>query len=363
MKRSLKTAIAIILTLAMVLSFTVLSFAKSTFESDAYATVITASDFQGDSPASFNRFEKILTLMKNDGLGTPHSMLSGGDYSKIWPDYATPGVMQVRDAYAAVYPDANLDAVVCIQGNHDFVSSGFTKTGYYDMGAYNLYAINENDFPWNEFLRLPLHVKDTAKKMEDTFNTLIQKNDMRPVIIVTHLPLHHTDRTLYGDNMYSGYIFDVINEAAKKLDIVFIFGHNHSGNYDDYIGGAVNFLAPGDKIRIPFKDKMGEDCYTEETLNFTYANCGYVGYSGNGTENGSTDKLTVGAIQFTKDNLHFVKYSEEGLFKTYDVARKNCNTLVSNVVVKTELVNNDLYIFMVNIFRYFQALFANGLFA
>ena len=359
MKRNLKSALSLVLVFAMLLCFTVIGFAKSGLNKNAYATIITASDFQDEKTGAFDRFENILTIMKNDGLATPHSMLCGGDYSKIWPDYATPGVANVKDAYTSVYPDASEGSVVCIQGNHDFVSCGFTKTGYYDMGAYNLYVINENDFPWNQFLRTPLHIKNTANDLNDTLTSLIDSGDKRPVIIMTHVPLHHTDRTLSGDNMYSGYLFDVINENAKKLDIVFIFGHNHSSDYDDYIGGAVNFMAPGEKIRIPLKNKFGDDCYTEETLNFTYTNCGYVGYSGNSDENGSTSTLTVGAIQLTKNNIHFVKYSENGLFKTYDVARKNCSTYVSDATVTTTVQNDFVYYIMTSIFEVVEAFFAS----
>lgn len=359
MKKFTTRALSILLAVAMLFSLAITSFAKEArFDEDAYATVITASDFQGDAPAPFNRFANILTLMKNDGLNDPHSVLIGGDYSKIWPDYATPGVMQVKDAYVSVYPNANPDTVVCCQGNHDFTSVGFTKTGYYDMGAYNLYNINEDSFPWNQFLRIPVVEKNTAKKLDETLNTLIANQDNRPVIIMTHVPLHHTDRTMYGDNMHAGYLFDVINKAAEKLDIIFIFGHNHSGDYDDYIGGAVNFLAPGDTIRVPLKDKKGEDCYTEETLNFTYTNCGYVGYSGNGTENGSTNALTVGAIQFTENSFKFFKYSEDGYFCADTVERKNANTTVKDIEIKTELINEGLYEIMVRIFRMFAMLFA-----
>lgn len=360
MKKTILTAVSVILTLALLFGLAVNAFAQSDFADNAYATVITASDFQDKNSAAFDRFEGILSNMKDDGMPTPHSMISGGDYSKMWPDYATPGVMQVRDAYANVFPDADTDSVVCIQGNHDFLSAGFTQTGYYDMGAYNLYVINENDFNWNQFLRVPTHIKNTAEKLESTLSDLAAKQDFRPVIIVTHVPLHHTDRTLCGDNKYSSYLFNVINEAAKKLDIIFIFGHNHSGDYDDYIGGAVNFLAPGDEIRIPLTDKIGEDCYTVETLNFTYTNCGYVGYSGNGTENGSTDKLTVSAIQFTEDSFHFVKYSEEGLFGTYDVDRINQNTTVSDSEPTTTLVNEALYNLMIKIIEFFKSLFAGN---
>lgn len=362
MKKIITRLLAVTLAVTFVLSCVITGFAaKSPFAQNAYASIITVSDVQDKVPEAFTRFGRILAQMKKAGLSDPDSVLVGGDFSKIWPDYATPGVQGLKDAYAAVYPDENPASVICIQGNHDFASVGFTRTGLYDMGAYWLYAINENDFPWNQFLRLPLRIKNLAEKMDRELTALIESGDRRPVMVLTHVPLHHTDRTGYGDNMYSSYIFNVLNKAGQKLDIVFLFGHNHSGDYDDYIGGTVNFLAPGDTIRIPLPDKKGEDCYTSEKLNFTYTNCGYVGYSGNGTENGSTDVLTVGTVQIMKNKLRFIKYSENGLIRSDDVSRiapsDKVGKLESYPAIRSEFLWNIMSEWFEYLFTLHQRLF------
>lgn len=361
MKKTLNTILSLVLAAALVVTCAVSGFAaKSHFAQDAYASVITVSDVQDKVPDAFTRFGNILKLMKADGLTDPDSVLVGGDFSKILPDYATPGIQRLKDAYASVYPSENPASVICVQGNHDLASVGFTKTGLYDMGAYWLYAVNENDFPWNQYLRLPLRIRKLADKMSSELAALAESGDSRPVLVLTHVPLHHTDRTKYGDNMYSSYLFNVLNEAAEKLDIVFLFGHNHSGHYDDYIGGTVNFLAPGDTIRIPLPDKKGEDCYTEETLNFTYTNCGYVGYSNNGTENGSTDILTVGTIQIMKDRLRFIRYSEEGFVCEEEVERPAPSAasgeLIEYPALKNEFMWNIMSAWFSFIFRLFSGL-------
>ena len=56
-----------------------------------------------------------------------------------------------------------------------------------------------------------------------------------------------------SDNIHADILFNMINEKAEKLDIVFLYGHNHSENYAEAYpdGGSVNFFAPGDTIRIP----------------------------------------------------------------------------------------------------------------
>ena len=71
-----------------------------------------------------------------------------------------------------------------------------------------------------------------------------------------------------------------MKDAAGSLDIVYLYGHNHSKGWDCYMGGSSVFKAPGDTILIPkFNEyKIDTDTYSEETLNFTYLNAGYTGY-------------------------------------------------------------------------------------
>lgn len=332
MKKNIKKILCAVMALAIVFSLITMGYAKTDkpFVKNAYATVVSASDFQHSGTEAYDRFGTILNLCKNDGMPSPDSMLVGGDYTMVLLDNAVPGISRIRHNMLEVYPDVKPESIVCIQGNHDNPKDEFAETGSYDMGAYNLFVINENDFPWNQRLRSDKKVKALAEKIDEYLSSLIDAKDKRPVIFVTHVPLHHTDRGSYGDNMYSSYIFNVLNERAKKLDIIFLYGHNHSGDFDDYIGGSVNFLAKGDTIRIPFADKKGENCYTEEKLNFTYTNCGYIGYSDNTQSETSTNTLTMGVIQFTKDSFRFIKYSENGLYSVNDVARINKNTTVKD---------------------------------
>lgn len=325
MKKSAMRIFSFVLALIMALSVGCASFsaAQATFSADAYSTIITASDFQTDDAAAYNRFATVLGKMKNDGMPTPHSVLIGGDYTKILFDIAAPGVVLIKNRLLSVYPDANKNSVVCIQGNHDNPSSAFAKTGLYDMGTYSLFCINEDDFPWKQYLRSDSTVKNTASALEASLKKLEKKGDTRPVIVITHVPLHHTVRAGGGDNLYASYIFNVLNKAAENMDIIFLFGHNHSSAYDDYIGGAVNFFEAGDTIRIPVPGERSEDTYSEETLNFTYTNCGYIGYSGNTDSATSTSKLTATAIELCSDRINFVRYGEDGLFSTESVERIN----------------------------------------
>lgn len=365
MKKTATKLISLLLALLLISGASLCGFAqeKTSFDPEAYATVVTASDFQQWGTDAFDRFGNILTLAEKDGLDTPASVLIGGDYSMVLFDNAVPGIGRIRNKVLSLYPEAVPESIVCIQGNHDNPKKEFAETGFYDMGAFCLYVINEDDFPWKQSTRSDETVKALAADIESKLDNMITGGDFRPVIVITHVPLHHTNRNSYGDNMYSSYIFNVLNEKAGKLDIIFVYGHNHSGKYDDYIGGSVNFLKAGDTIRIPLADKAGEDCYTEETLNFTYTNCGYVGNSSNTDSATSTSALTVDFIQFTQDKIKFVRYSEDGLFTSNEVSKLNPGSEVKepsypalddNCMCHSE---NPLVKLFCNIFSFFCKIF------
>lgn len=370
MKKLSTKIISLILSVVLIFGISCTALAdRSAFADGAYASIVTGSDFQDNLYfGAYDRFTNILTDMKNDGLETPHSMLMGGDFTKILFDYATPGITLIREGLASVYPEMDTDNLVCVQGNHDNTSSGFTKTGFYDMGEYCLYAINENDFTWMQRLR-PLDedkVKALADDIKANLNTMIDSKDFRPVIVMTHVPLHYTDRSNGGDNKFASYIFNVLNEAGKTLDITFLFGHNHSNDYDDYIGGSVNFFAPGETLLVPTADKTGKGCYTEEKLNFVYTNYGYIGYSKNNNNETSTSELTIGVIRLCNNSINYVKYSDDGLFSLKSVARKNPvthsgdtvkatgTTIISRTVFE---IQNTYFKWLINIYKYIISVF------
>ena len=324
-KRRSIALLALLLSVTLVLS-AFAAFAESgAFAEKAYTNLVTFSDCQSFGPAAFNNFGSVLRVMRDDGLPEPDALLVGGDYSRLLNDYATPAIIQLRDQYTSVYENGNPDDIITAQGNHDSRIPAFYPTGMYDMGTYCFYLINEDDYPWLQLLRTQAQktVQKTAQNIKNALDQMIAAGDHRPVIFITHVPLHHTERTFGGDNKYASYIFDVINEAAKTLDIIFLFAHNHSGNYDDYIGGSVNFMAPGDTVRIPDPNGVAKFGYTEQTLNFTYTNCGYIGYSKNTQSETSTNVLSLGAIRFFADRFVFLKYTEDGLFRQDEVVRKN----------------------------------------
>lgn len=333
-----KRMLGLLLAMLMILTAVLPSFAAGdAFAEEAYTNIVTFSDCQNAGPIAYRNFGQVLKVMHDDGLPEPDALLVGGDYSLILGDHAAAGILQLQQHYLDVYPDGNPDDILTAQGNHDLPIAAFYPTGMYDMGTYCFYLINEDDYQWLQGFRPggEAKIKKTAANIKSALDAMIEKGDNRPVIFITHVPLHYTSRTLYRDNCYSAHVFNVINEAAKTLDIIFLFAHNHSGEYDDYIGGSVNFMAPGDTVLIPMTDKHGKGCYTEETLNFTYTNCGYIGYSGNTVSETSTNVLSMGAIRFFADRFEIMKYTKDGLLRTDTVERKHTATAEEMQVTPT----------------------------
>lgn len=224
------------------------------------------------------------------------------------------------------------DTVFFVQGNHDRMTEEITETGLHDCGDYLIYVLNtEEDFPWKQGKTSGClaKVKQSSAEMDECFDGLIGKGETRPVFIAGHVPLHFTARTsprhTTGDNLYSSLIYNVVNDAAKELDIVYLFGHNHSKGWDCYMGGGCVFKAVGDTLLLPKFDesRVNTDEYTEETLNFTYMNAGYTGYymncgpaelsAGAASEYSAADETLTGTvIEVYADRLEISRWDVNG---------------------------------------------------
>lgn len=303
------------------------------------ATIFFASDYQyePDFPEPADTLRSLLTAAKNDGKDVQKVVMCG-DYSndsklhdyQISPDGA---IEEIRGIVGEVYPEVSGENLMFVQGNHDSMTDMITPTGLYETENYLIYILNtQDDFPWTQGKTAGClaKVRKSSAAMKECFDGLIKKGETRPVFIAGHVPLHFTARTSSrhstGDNLYSSLIFDVVNEAAKSLDIVYMHGHNHSKGWDCYMGGSCAFKAPGDTILIPsFTDDMiTTDEYTEETLRFTYMNAGYTGYymncgpteraAGRLEEFSAADETLTGTVaEVYRDRIVITRYDSEGV--------------------------------------------------
>ena len=156
-------------------------------------------------------------------------------------------------------------------------------TGAYENAHYSVYAINYEDFG------------SASSGLQTYLNG--KSGYTKPIFVMSHQPLHKTSR---GDNNKAVNLFNVLN-SYEDLNIIFLFGHNHSSDYDDYLGGGAIYLKKGDSIKVAGG--------STSTLNFTYMNCGYVGYSNSSADNA----LTMTAFEITDNEVSVKRYDTSGL--------------------------------------------------
>ncbi|MCD7828223.1 MAG: metallophosphoesterase [Clostridiales bacterium] len=296
--------------LVMLLNGTISMGTNPQTTEDVGNTILFFSDYQGSS-----RSDNLTNLLAAVDV-TPDLIVCGGDYQSYLATstFSEYGMDEIKEIISSRW-DSELQYIF-VQGNHDPAGvDGLTDTGLYEFDAYYILVIGEDDFPWNQGLTSSgkKTVQTTAQWLEGVLSELAAEDTGKPVFITTHVPLHYTTRTsLTKDNSYANYIFDVVNEYGQYLDIIFMVGHNHSGTYDDYVGGSVIYLDIGDTITVAGMDE-------DQTLNFIYMNYGYSGYSYSTNTETSTNILTVAAAVVYDDRIEITRYSEAGVYCTYDI--------------------------------------------
>ena len=285
------------------------------FADGGVTRVLACSDFQhpDGNEAGQAVVSSIVTAIKNDGVEAVDGFLCCGDYDHDLTMLPGPTAAGVNALSAAVDPIVADGAPrVFIQGNHDSPSgtAGLAASGANDpaSGKYGVFVINEDDYSWFGGSREV--VMGTADRLKAYCSEKLAEGFTAPVFVLSHLPLHYSYRSrTIGDGRYGQYLFDVLNEAGEKgLNIIFLFGHDHSNGWDDYLGGSAICLEKGDSINIC---ALGNTLkWNTRTLNFTYMNAGYTGYYKN--YNGADDALTMTLFEITETEVTVCRYDAEG---------------------------------------------------
>lgn len=308
-KRTVSRIGALLLALVMMLSLLPTSVLATSSVEDS-TVVIAGSDFQNPSgnTAGAQTVTNILAKMQDAGYTEADGFLFCGDYSYGY-NQAEAGINALKNAVTGIYSTLEDSRMVFVEGNHDEASaSGLATSGAHDADAYGVYVINEKDYMW--YNDDEATIKNTAENLKSYLDGKRDEGYAKPIFVVSHLPLHYSMRTLKGggDGKYANYIFDVLNEAgAAGLNIIFLYGHDHSNGWDDYLGGAAVYLAKGDQINIAQASKTE---FNVETLNFTYMNAGFTGYYEN--HNGADDTLTMTVFEIKDDTVTVARYDANG---------------------------------------------------
>ena len=115
------------------------------------------------------------------------------------------------------------------------------------------------------------------------------------------------EKSGYASQTYD--ISEYLNYGGENgFNVIFLFGHNHSGDYDSYLGGSSIYLAKGDTMLIAKPENYKE--YQEIELKFTYMNAGYVGYH---VEQGADWTLTMTTFKIQADgSVIITRYDKDG---------------------------------------------------
>ena len=309
--------LAMLMCLAMLLAFLPAREVQAAASEGKTYTVIVGSDFQysnSDHGIAGGHVRNILATIKNQGHESYDGLLFCGDYSQAFTTAASKeGVAYLKNVIAEELPSLPADHQFYLQGNHDSdvetTDGTLVASGGHETEGYSVFAINEKDYAWDDETNTV--VKATAANLRSFLNAKSRAGYTKPIFIISHMQLHYSMRTYEsGDGAYANFLFDVINEAAGNgLNIFFLFGHNHSNGWDDYLGGSACYLNKGDPILIAQNSNTE---FRQETLNFTYMNAGYVGYYTR-VNDGADNTLTMSVFQITDDQVTVSRYSENGV--------------------------------------------------
>lgn len=349
MIRTKANKIIFIITLALIVAFTFAacesngdstksptSSGETAVDNEPLATILFASDYQVQEGwgEPKDNLTNIIKAAKRDEKNIDEVIICGdytNDSYKLSPEES---IGEIKEVIQAECTGITSDNILFVQGNHDRLTESISASGLHEFKDYLVYVVNtEKDFPWKQGKTAGSlsKVRNTAEEMETCLDELIENGEIRPIIIASHVPLHFSGRTASlhatGDNLYSSLVFNVVNEKAKSLNIIYIFGHNHSKGWDCYLGQSCVYMAIGDNILIPeYAEKdSASDKYTVEELNFTYMNAGYIGYCMSCSPKeadaetveqykAADDTLTATICEIYADNVLLTRYSEEGVY-------------------------------------------------
>ena len=300
--------------------------------------ILAGTDFQASTwEKNFNNINSILGGIKNtNGYELFDGLLFTGDYTpNHGHDNATEGIGEL-DNFTNGFVIGNK---IFSEGNHDAPTvEKLSPYGNNDPlgGTFGAFVIHEEDY--GQFGGTSAN--DPAADLRAYFDEKIQNNwdRKKPIFVLTHVPLHFNWRTIsdYGAGKNAQGIVEALNYGGENgFNVIFLFGHNHSGDYDSYLGGSSIYLAKGDTMLIAKPENYKE--YQEVELKFTYMNSGYVGYH---VEQGADWTLTMTTFTIRDDGSVIIsRYDKDGFhnLKSKGVAH-NPNEYISYIPV-----NEDVY--------------------
>ncbi len=273
------------------------------------AVIWAGSDLQGEGRDGAV-LGQLLDTVRNNGYRTVDEALFLGDYSSAYDTEKSEEGLEIVLRRLDDALGLGLDEILFLQGNHDPEDTpGLDAGGAHEREDYIVYLIHEGDFPSFSDEDNAYITEETAAELESYLQMCIDTRERRPSFVMTHVPLHVNWRE---DNRYAKLLVDVLNRAGEQgLNLMVLFAHNHSDDYDRYLGGSCVYLAPGDDLLVPDPTAAyGKMRYTTERLSFAYLNAGYVGFTATG-EQGEARTCTVFAVY--RDRVEITRFDTDGI--------------------------------------------------
>ena len=316
MRKHIFRKIAWLLSLCMFVNMWNTAFVASATSETAKETVtiLACSDFQAatGNDESARNVKNIISRVKKAGYESMDGFFAMGDYDFEYTE-TKEGIASLKGTVQEEYATLGNEDMFFVQGNHDIAGSeGLSTSGAHDTEDYGVYIIHEDEYPAGGGIEAT--VKTAADGLEDYLQDKTEQSYHKPIFVLSHVPLHYSMRTYRnGDGKYAQYIFEVMNRyGSLGQTIIYLYGHNHNSyGFDDYIGGSAVYLAKGDTIYIS-KTGNATAVPTENVLQFSYMNAGYIGY--NYSENKGADRtLTMTVFEITDNVVKVERYSALGI--------------------------------------------------
>ncbi len=273
------------------------------------AVIWAGSDLQGEGRDGVV-LSQLLSVVKQNGYRSVDEALFLGDYSSAYDTEKSAEGLEIVCGRIEDALGLNADDVLFLQGNHDPEDTpGLDAGGAHEREDYIVYLIHEGDFPSFADEDNAYIAEETAAELNAYLQMCIDTQERRPIFVMTHVPLHLNWRE---DNRYAALLVDVLNRAGEAgLHLIVLYAHNHSDDYDSYLGGSCVYLESGDTMLVPDPTApYGELRYESRRLSFAYLNAGYVGFTATG-EDGEARTCTVFAIY--PDRVEVTRFDTNGI--------------------------------------------------
>ncbi len=284
----MKRICGLLLTLILLLALVPMSATPVT-AAEKETILIAGSDFQVSSHNT-TRIEQVLNTLAIHGITKADGAFFCGDYTLNSVDenqgQSSYGLGTLKRLFTPIVGNN----MTFVQGNHDPEDTeGLSKAGNNDPASrkYGAYVIHEDQYLQYNWVNSDKVVEQTAADLKKYLDEKVRVGWNKPIFILSHVGLHWGNRTIKeGSAIYGEKLVDVLNEGGQKgLNIIFLYGHDHSGGIADFMGGAAIYLKKGDAMEVCTGQKKE---HHSRTINFTYMNAGYIGYY-------STDEPTCDA--------------------------------------------------------------------